>query len=314
MITTFLTRITITDMITSIAIVTVITEIESAVERYSDHPFADPKSKPISLRSTDTTSPFGSRVQSRRESLTAKEPQHADHAVVTKEALQREKQQRAIRDEELRNSLSSLNDLSNTATCRLDETYYSVLEKLSSLQATISSLHDLSALAHTLQADFDAEAHDLETDVQGQIEDLSGFDTQQNKVEKLEERVMAGRRKTRDLGTRLDVVMRKVEGWERKEGEWQAKTSRRLRIFWSVVSVSILTFVALLIFQYLPGRPQSDGSPLALRFNGTMQFKDLLTELNIETSSSKPTLPSTGPLQAPTMRGSDDRLKLFDEL
>ena len=78
----------------------------------------------------------------------------------------------------------------------------------------------------------------------------AGFESEEKTIEGLEGRVRVQRVKAAKLGERLEEVRRRVKGWERMEGEWQAKTSRRLRILWgALLSVAIL----LLVLHYRPG-------------------------------------------------------------
>lgn len=71
-------------------------------------------------------------------------------------------------------------------------------------------------------------------------------------MQELAQRVQAGRAKIQGLGERVDTVKRRVEGWERAEGEWQEKTRRRLRVLWILMSVMVGVMVGLVAFSYTP--------------------------------------------------------------
>lgn len=62
----------------------------------------------------------------------------------------------------------------------------------------------------------------------------------------------AGREKVEKLETRLQVVREKIDGWERREGEWQARVSRRLRILWAVMGTLFMIFLAASIARRWP--------------------------------------------------------------
>lgn len=128
---------------------------------------------------------------------------------------------------ELRTALANLNSVSNNTTRRLDDTYYSILEQISSLQSTVSSLQEVARLTNQLHEEFEDEAIDLEAEVKGQTQDLNSFEKQQQRVEELEARVRRGREKVGEFAKRLKAVKGKVEGWEEREGEWQSMMSRR---------------------------------------------------------------------------------------
>ena len=56
----------------------------------------------------------------------------------------------------------------------------------------------------------------------------------------------AGAEKAVSLRRRLEVVRGKIDAWERREGEWQARMRRRLWIVWAVMGVFAMLLVAAL--------------------------------------------------------------------
>lgn len=177
-----------------------------------------------------------------------------------------------------------------------------------------------------LYVDFQKEAKTLEKDTQKQIDDYKGFEAQDTRIEGLEERMRKGREKAEALGKRLEVVRGRVEAWERREGEWQARVRRRLRIMWSVIAFLVLLFVAATIFEYLPRTEKHrrhqlepfanrtvkvDGEKMA-DFKVPEDVNDVLQTLMTD-ASSKGT--SSSPLAATeTLEDKDPRLRIFDEL
>ncbi|KAH7398019.1 hypothetical protein BKA64DRAFT_673360 [Cadophora sp. MPI-SDFR-AT-0126] len=155
---------------------------------------------------------------------------------------------------ELRNALNTLNTHSNSTTRRLDTTYYSVLEKLSTLQSTITSLKELAHLTRGLTEEFSTEAQEVVDDVTGQLDGFDGFREQEERLKALQERVGTGRARIKELGERVEVVRERVEGWEVAEGEWQDKTRRRLRVLWVGMSLVAGIIVVLMAVQYTPAR------------------------------------------------------------
>jgi hypothetical protein len=145
-----------------------------------------------------------------------------------------------------------LNTEANATTRKLDNTYYSVLEKLSMLQNTITSMKELATMTRTLNEEFKTEAEEIVTDVSTQIEGFENFSEQEKRISALAERVKTGRAKIKVLGSRVDIVRDRVEGWERGEIEWQEKTRKRLRILWIVIAVIAAVVLALVAFQYTP--------------------------------------------------------------
>jgi hypothetical protein len=152
----------------------------------------------------------------------------------------------------LRSSLASIATLSTEITRRLDYTYYNLLEKLASLQSTVTSFQELSDITSRLEADFEKETSQLGGDSRKQIDELKGTDAQIKRIEALEARMAAGRDKVEKLEKRLNVVREKIDGWEHREGEWQARVSRRLRILWAVMGTLFIVSLAASIAQRWP--------------------------------------------------------------
>ncbi|KAI9819565.1 MAG: hypothetical protein M1827_007015 [Pycnora praestabilis] len=232
---------------------------QSAVQLNASSSFTDFGLRRVGTRTSavDTT-PAGSVWGSRRGSLhrgdgAAENGGSAgkrENVVVDEGQIKREVERGKVRNEELRTTLSALSHLSTSTTRRLDNTYYSILGKVSTLHSTISSLQEISTLIISLYRDFLTKSEALESDVTRQINESADFDEQQDRIETLESRVKISRSKASDLGSRLEDVRSRVEGWERREGEWQAKTSRRLRMLWSCAACIILLSVAVCVFRH----------------------------------------------------------------
>lgn len=62
----------------------------------------------------------------------------------------------------------------------------------------------------------------------------------------------AGRSKMVNLGERLDKVRREIEGWERREGEWQARVTQRLRVLGGFVAGLVLMVIVASVLRSAP--------------------------------------------------------------
>lgn len=142
--------------------------------------------------------------------------------------------------------------MATDVTRRLDYTYYNLLEKITSLNLTIASFQELSDSASTLLGDFERETAGLDQDIRKQLDDLKGFEPQIQKADALEQRMQAGRQRVEELGNRLKTVRHEIDSWEQREKEWQTRTSRRLRIFWGIVTSALLVLVLALVLQRRP--------------------------------------------------------------
>lgn len=214
-----------------------------------------------------------------------------------------------------------LNTLSNNTTRRLDNTYYTVLEKLSTLQNTIASMKEIATATRTLDTDFKTESEEVVRDITTQLEGFGGFEEQQERIESLQERVRKGRERIKVLGGRVEGVKKRVESWEMAEGEWQEKTRKRLRILWILMSVCAAAIFALVVFQYTPARTHGPGvlkgfnaSSLLGEIPDMEKLKNETWNLKRSTEDALQSLRHKHKEEEEEKLEPDPRLRLFDEL
>lgn len=172
-------------------------------------------------------------------------------------------------------SLLDLTTFSTTTTRHLDETYYSVLEKLTTLQNTIVALKDLAHESTETNESFVAESQSVIAEAQSQLDAFGDFAEQQARVQALQDRVHGGRERVGALSARVDVVRQRVERWERADREWQETTRRRLKIMWGMLFGAGLLLLAL----YLGARAYAPEIGEAV---GTVQHEALLAKVKLE--------------------------------
>jgi hypothetical protein len=206
-----------------------------------------------------------------------------------------------------------LNTLSNNTTRRLDNTYYSVLEKLSVLQNTILSMQEIAGLTKSLNEEFKTESEEVINEVQGQLEGFNGFQSQEERISALQTRVKAGRDKIGTLGERVDIIRQRVESWEKAEFEWQERTRRRFRLIWMIMSAAAVVFIALILFRYTPARAPATSYMRGRNTSAVPDFGKLENEtLRLRNKTAKIL---EGLRQNEEGRVEEDpRLKIFDEL
>ncbi|KAL1965307.1 hypothetical protein VTN77DRAFT_5909 [Rasamsonia byssochlamydoides] len=180
--------------------------------------------------------------------------------IKTMEDLEKERQKREKGEEALRATLSSIGTLVTDITRRLDHTYYNLLERFSTLHEIIDSFQELADSSSALYDDFQRETRNMDHEYRKQLEEFQGFEPQIRKIEALEKRMSAGREKVEALGKRLNAVREEIDGWERREGEWQARVSRRLRITWAVMGTAIVVLIIAAVAQNWP-TPDSPAAP-----------------------------------------------------
>jgi chromosome segregation ATPase len=118
-------------------------------------------------------------------------------------------------------------------TRKLDDSYYSCLEKLAVLQSTISTLQELSTLTGHLHESFQADTSDLKSEMETQIGSFGGFHDQNERIDGLEMRVRSSKNKADELSGRLENARARVRTLEAREEEWQTTISRAFLILLS---------------------------------------------------------------------------------
>ncbi|KAH8674542.1 hypothetical protein BGZ60DRAFT_404234 [Tricladium varicosporioides] len=272
---------------------------------------------------SEGTTPIPSGDVSRRTSVLGvsrdDEEKEKERRVVREGQVAAERERGAQRALELRNATLDLNTLSNNTTRRLDMTYYSVLEKLSFLQNTLSSMKELAQMSKNLNEEFHDESEGVVADVTRHLEGFDQFQQQERRISSLADRVKQGREKINTLAGRVNIVRERVEGWERANAEWQDRTRKRLKTLWVIMSVMAGVFAALALVRYAPARSMiqdtvNDTNITTKNFSGkTPDFDQIRNETWKLKRKSTETL--DGLLDKGGVRLDDDpRLRLFDEL
>lgn len=161
----------------------------------------------------------------------------------------------ANEDRILRSKLAGIGTLATDITRRLDYTYYNLLERISTLHSTIHTFQELVDSSATLHENFQRDNSALESDIHKQLADFAKFEPQRQRIDELERRMKAGRSKMENLGERLDKVRREIEGWERREGEWQARVTQRLRVLGGFVAGLVLMVIVAYVLRSTPSAP-----------------------------------------------------------
>ncbi|KAL1794834.1 hypothetical protein ACET3X_006650 [Alternaria dauci] len=222
------------------------------------------------------------------------------------------------RERHLRAVLQSLSDQSLKTSRRLDDTYYSILEKLSILRQTIATLQELSGLTKELHDNFESDTTELVEDVTGQVEAFDGFKAQQDQVSGLEERIKAGKEKADALTARLERAKERVDARAKSEAQWQAKNTHRVRIFWAIVSFIAALILVLVLFRppqptdHVP-RPQNTLDPATKEAILNADIPHIAKEAIIGLSTSTASQVVGTVDQEPVLE-EDERLRGFDEL
>ncbi|KAK4673147.1 hypothetical protein QC763_109270 [Podospora pseudopauciseta] len=224
--------------------------------------------------------------------------------------LVKEQQKAAVRNSGLQRSLNELETFASTTTRRLDETYYSVEEKLGTLQSTIAALKGLAELSNQLNNSFSAEAEELVADVTSQLDALGNFEDQQQRIESLQNRISTGRESIKSLSERVDVVRARIESWERADREWREAVRKRLTALWVVVvTVGLVLILLMISAQYVREKP-GDGEVKQLAATAANQWGSE----GVSTAAQKDKIGLNWTETSELSSRATEMLRAFDEL
>ncbi|KAF5875989.1 uncharacterized protein Bfra_002385 [Botrytis fragariae] len=194
------------------------------------------------------------------------------------------------------------------------------LGEIRDLHKTIGSLKELAAMTRQLNEDFSTEGEELVQESRAQLEGFEEFEAQEQKIKALEKRVKEGRNTVTTLSGRVDVIRKRVKGWEQAEEEWQDKTRKRLKMMWILMSICATILLSIVILAYIPSKGQGHG---AVRFNisNPTALRELEKAQNETRNMLKPTLdilesstPGSEVNKEAEKLAEDPRLKVLDEL
>lgn len=166
---------------------------------------------------------------------------------VKREDIVRRDAEIAAAEEEMRSCLANITSKGVEITRRLDYGYYTLLETVGNLIATITSFQSLSKQTGQLITNFDKETQRLNAETKKRVERFkTGFAEREQKAQALAERGRMASEKAEQLSVRLENARMIVENWERREDQVRKVWDRVLKIVWST-TVSVLVLVALVV-------------------------------------------------------------------
>jgi hypothetical protein len=152
---------------------------------------------------------------------------------------------------EIRATLDGLQGVALRSTRDLDDTYYSLLEKVGLLRSTIASLQELSNQARDLQEMFQSDTSEVVGDTRAQIANYDEFEAHTKRVTSLSDRIRESRERSMVLGERLERANQKLEEKEKRDNEWKIKARRRVTIFWAVLATVAAIVIPVILYFYL---------------------------------------------------------------
>ncbi|KAK3675544.1 hypothetical protein LTR78_004627 [Recurvomyces mirabilis] len=176
----------------------------------------------------------GLREQRRRreEARREKEKEKEMEVRITAADVARAKALNVTREEELRRNLKQVEELGMSSTRRLDDTYYSILEKASVLRSTVAGLKRLVEGARAMHKQFDDDTAKLEGDTKETLDGFGDFEQQEERIHQLVERLRRSKERTEELDRRLEGARGRVEVFERRDQEGREQRRQRWRVGW----------------------------------------------------------------------------------
>ena len=151
------------------------------------------------------------------------------------------------REEQLRESLKSVEEVGMSSTRQLDDTYYAILEKASILRSTVASIQQLADESHKMHSSFKEDTAKIERDTKQNLSSYGNFDQQEKRVNQLVSQLGDSRGRTDKLNDRLESARLRVEAVEQQENARQAQRRTRWHILWGSVVGFLLLVVAILL-------------------------------------------------------------------
>ncbi|KAK4507187.1 hypothetical protein PRZ48_000922 [Zasmidium cellare] len=172
--------------------------------------------------------------------------QHAAQArkkLVRPQDVKRVREQNEQREEELRESLKSVEEAAMSSTRQLDDTYYSILEKASILRSTVASLQQLAEESRRMHSSFNDDTNKLVSETKRNLASFGNFEGQEKTINNLVSNLKTSKDKTSALNDRLEAARNRIEAYEKREKEKQKKRRKNWWIVWGV----LLAFVLLVL-------------------------------------------------------------------
>lgn len=168
---------------------------------------------------------------------------HPPHQLVTTETIAHERRLRQRRQDHVSTALNALSRDAHTATRKLDDTYYALLQKVGLLKATISSFHDLHSCLDDTTQDFATRSDSLVKDITSQIDAFQNMSQQDESIDQLVKRLHKAKERAESFESRLESCRLRLERWEKKEQEKNKRNNRT----WAVALTSLAAFIILIL-------------------------------------------------------------------
>ncbi|KAK6000073.1 hypothetical protein QM012_004061 [Aureobasidium pullulans] len=168
---------------------------------------------------------------------------HPPQRLVTPETIAYERRLRQKRQDHVSNALNALSRDAHTATRKLDDTYYALLQKVGVLKATIASFQDLHSCLDETTKDFATRSDSLVKDITTQIDGFQNMSQQDESIDQLVKRLHKAKERAEVCESRLESCRSRLEQWEKKEQEKNKRNNRT----WALALTALTAFILLVL-------------------------------------------------------------------
>lgn len=170
---------------------------------------------------------------------------------VTQADIDRERQSREPREQEVASALSELLCQAQDATKRMDDTFYGLLSRTTDLSQHITSLRKLQESSGMFLKHLDHQTTHCSAELNATLEKFNDFGEQRNTIEALHTRLRNGKARSADLEIRLDTVGWRLASFEQRESETQKSRSARWKMTAGGLAICLVLVVTLLSWSWL---------------------------------------------------------------
>ncbi|KAF2214894.1 hypothetical protein CERZMDRAFT_36897 [Cercospora zeae-maydis SCOH1-5] len=179
--------------------------------------------------------------------------QQAELAVkrqIRPEDIEKAKRGNEKREKVLRDDLAAVEDVAMSSTRQLDDTYYAILEKMSLLRNTVSSLQQLAEESRSMHEKFKQDSDQLEQNSKTTFDSFSEFKPQEKTITGLVDQLQESKKRTDRLNERLEAARNRMEAYEAREKQNRRTSRQRWSAIWLVLAGLLVLFVGLLLAKH----------------------------------------------------------------
>jgi hypothetical protein len=177
----------------------------------------------------------------------AQQQAEAERRRIKPEDVRRLRSENDRKERELQGALKRVEALGMQSTRQLDDTYYSILEKAESMRNTLAEMQRLADESKAAREIFETEAGELEQETGKTMDGFGEFTKAEESIDGYVNRLAEAKTKTEGLNERLEGARKRVEAYEKRYRDSQAKRRKQWNITWGALLAGVVLLLALLI-------------------------------------------------------------------